>query len=391
MIFPKQTVSPLALQRINSLKGDFKKSKSSNKGPIKSKEFEDILEKKVSHITTLTITLQSCEEVKKHRRARSLPRRRCDHEEVLKDLGIIEPSHKRNNGEMRSSLPIEAYAPPKKIRRTRAEKLTPQIVFQNQQLENLFFTWLKERQDKEEDNEVKKCSEEEMKPKSAIDKLLEEAIAKLETVESKQKEQMVVEEKEIDTKAKSYNKKKPAPPVPKQIKQMSVITSENSASSSAKHSEVEEESEFCLTSLNKVSFSQNPGLENINIDFNFIKLQLNSEVSPSDTPAKESDAEFGKPIKPLRKKKMRRTLTWKKDTSLEETQPITSTDSDSDYKIAQTKNKNKMLFLQNDTEEEQTTPNANEEQRRLKVLPVPVGDSNTPFVLSRKHMITFSI
>ncbi|XP_046801186.1 uncharacterized protein LOC124418458 isoform X2 [Lucilia cuprina] len=182
--FPKQTVSPLALQRINSMR----KPKANAKGPVKSKEFEDILEKKVSHITTLTVTLQPIPEMKKQRRARSLPRRRRDHEQVLKELGIIEPSHKRNNDEMRSSLPIEAYAPPKKIRRTRIERLTPQIVFQNQQLENLFFTWLRERQDKEQEEIVKESELREIKTKSSIDKLLEEAIAKLETVETKQKD-----------------------------------------------------------------------------------------------------------------------------------------------------------------------------------------------------------
>ncbi|XP_037820063.1 uncharacterized protein LOC119609381 [Lucilia sericata] len=322
--FPKQTVSPLALQRINSMR----KSKANAKGPVKSKEFEDILQKKVSHITTLTVTLQPIPEMKKQRRARSLPRRRRDHEQVLKELGIIEPSHKRNNDEMRSSLPIEAYAPPKKIRRTRTERLTPQIVFQNQQLENLFFTWLRERQDKEKEEIVKECETTEVKSKSSIDKLLEEAIAKLETVETKQKD-----EKEIETKANEITpkltprKKKPAPPVPTHAKQIPLASCEASTTSSVKHSEAEE-SESGLGALTKI----------------------NSEDSQPDTQDKETEqlekeSDFGKPIKPLRKKKMRRTLTWKKDTSIEETHPITSTDSDSDSKISETINKNKMLFI----------------------------------------------
>ncbi|XP_065358723.1 uncharacterized protein LOC135952637 [Calliphora vicina] len=395
--FPKQTISPLALQRFNTVQEVVRKPKHTAQGAVKSKEFEDIPQKKVSHITTLNVILQPTVEVKKQRRARSLPRRRRDHEQVIKELGIIEPSHKRNNNEMRSALPIEAYAPPKKIRRTRTERLAPQIFFQNQQLENLFFTWLRERQDKGHEEIAA-----EIKPKSSIDKLLEEAIAKLETVECKQKEAINVKEKEFDTKdqqmAKSSEvtrKKKPAPPVPAQANKIIATCSETSTTSTAKHSEAEE-SESGLSSIPKVSSTKNCPIHNKNANCCYFFPQIASEESQAETHEKESelsgkDGDFAKPIKPLRKKKMRRTLTWKKDTSLEETHPITTTDSDSDSKITETKTKNKMLYLQGQTEEVTTTvESATEPEPLVELDKSLLLEVNSPRKIKSVYTLTAS-
>lgn len=54
-----------------------------------------------------------------------------------------------------------------------------------------------------------------------------------------------------------------------------------------------------------------------------------SNATPKDS---ETDFDFKKPERPPRKKKMRKTLTWKKDNSYIENLTLSQTDSDSDYK-----------------------------------------------------------
>lgn len=61
-----------------------------------------------------------------------------------------------------------------------------------------------------------------------------------------------------------------------------------------------------------------------------------SQPEMPTTPNEAGDFDFAKPVRPPRKKKMRRTLTWKKENSIVEAtaNAVTSTDSDSDYKPA---------------------------------------------------------
>lgn len=70
-------------------------------------------------------------------------------------------------------------------------------------------------------------------------------------------------------------------------------------------------------------------------------LQITSDESQPEMPATAAaaatDFDFVKPVRPPRKKKMRRTLTWKKENSIVEAtaNAVISTDSDSDYKKPQ--------------------------------------------------------
>lgn len=70
-----------------------------------------------------------------------------------------------------------------------------------------------------------------------------------------------------------------------------------------------------------------------------MSAQITSDESQPEMPATPEEApdfDFAKPVRPPRKKKMRRTLTWKKENSIVEAtaNAVTSTDSDSDYKPA---------------------------------------------------------
>ncbi|XP_061397353.1 uncharacterized protein LOC133333034 [Musca vetustissima] len=318
-VFPKQRISPDAVERLNSVRQPKMKGRSLET-PIKSKEFEDLVKPKVSHISTLTITLQSASSspVKQRResRSRSLPRRRCEVDQIV-NLNISEPCYKRHNEKMRTTLSIEAYAPPKKIRRTRAEHLAPPHVFQNQHLETLFYSWLKERHEESmEDVRAEEEDEEQVEEKSAVDKLLEEAIAKLETVKIQQKQE----------KEEAQGKQNPVEEVPKH----SSLSSEVSTTSSAKQTDGEE-SESGISQVEKVS----PNGEQFSLE----KVAQFPDYSSSPQPTTDDSSQaqnhndsavFAKPLKPLRKKKMRRSLSWRKDSSLVETNTISSTDSETD-------------------------------------------------------------
>lgn len=233
------------------------------------------------HVSTLTVVLKPSPE----RHVSAKPGGR----------GLQSASQKRNLAAIRSVLPTEAYAPPKKIRRTRQERAGTDnhLFFQNEPLESLFYSWLSAENgilfditcvsNSDQTIEIASCSSNEEQPaqytassmgdisqKSAVERLLEEAIAKLE-LESKSKEASYVEDKDVDTATTPTTNmathpvapvtptprklKRQAPPVPAPRPslgqtQSTCITS--SSSSSCKQSEAEE-SESGLSTLPKVS------------------------------------------------------------------------------------------------------------------------------------------
>ncbi|XP_075150144.1 uncharacterized protein LOC142224255 [Haematobia irritans] len=310
-VFPRQTIFPGTLQGVTGTQRPSRRH-TLREATIKSKEFEDLMKSNDPHVSSLTITLQPPSPMeRRQRRATSLPRRKTEGDHVFKDLNLTGPVCKRNNEKMRTTLSIDVYAPPKKIRRTRAEHLAPQQLFQNPQLEQLFYSWLKERQEGKGISEEVKQSKENPK----IDQLLEEAIAKLENVENK-------ERSERNEKEEPHKTEKP----PKLM-----LSSESSTTSSAKHSAAEE-SESGVSNMEKPTTDIS---------------QLDSQEFAID------DSGFVKPLKPLRKKKMRRTLSWRKDSSMIETNPIiSSTDSEADcqkIKISQKKLSNIIQTLESST------------------------------------------
>ncbi|KAH8237892.1 hypothetical protein KR032_005626 [Drosophila birchii] len=305
--------------------------------PIKPAESKPETPISQLHVSTLTVILKPSPE---GRVPRTLTRRCL---EPQSDSHARETSQKRNLDAIRRSLPTEAYAPPKKIRRTRQERsgCESQMFFQNEQLETLFYSWLSTENGvqfditsvsnsqqpieiaAEEDDileqplpETSAASMGDSTQKTAVEQLLEEAIAKLE-LEHKAKEDDHVEEKEVDTaqaqivKSTPRRVKRQAPPVPAPRPSLSQT---QSSASSCKQSEAED-SESGLSTLPKIT----------------------SDESQPETPKEgqeQTHFDFAKPQRPPRKKKMRRTLTWKKENSIVEAtaNAITSTDSDSDFK-----------------------------------------------------------
>ncbi|XP_061397355.1 uncharacterized protein LOC133333037 [Musca vetustissima] len=233
--------------------------------------------------------LEDLKSVRNHqlRRARSL-----SHSKI--DQLIVK------NGVQTKEEASISFATPKQIRASRCEVMTPQLCLANRQLETLFYSWLKEKHSQhEETQQSNTCEMEDERQKSAIDRLLEEAIVKLENP-----------------------KKRPAPAVPQPTKAMENSEGTSSSlgsslvssvsSSSAKQSSSGEESESGISNLTKNTSDEE---------------QKVAEKMPSPA-MKETD----RPVKPLRKKKMRRTLSWKKDSCLVETKPISSTDSENETK-----------------------------------------------------------
>ncbi|XP_039499637.1 uncharacterized protein LOC120456717 [Drosophila santomea] len=288
------------------------------------------------HVSTLTVILKPSPE---RRAPLARPRRCLDRQS---DEHAREPSQKRNLDAIRTAMPTEAYAPPKKIRRTRQERsgADNQMFFQNEHLETLFYSWLSSENGVQFDItsvsngqqtieiateegelleqpllEPSTAAPEDVSQKSAVERLLEEAIAKLELDNESKKVAQVEEKKEVDTaedpvvQVTPRRIKRQAPPVPAPRPSLSQVTS---SASSCKQSEAEE-SESGLSTLPKIT----------------------SDESQPDTPKDDMQSgefDFAKPQRPPRKKKMRRTLTWKKENSIVEATAITSTDSDSDYK-----------------------------------------------------------
>ncbi|KAH8325928.1 hypothetical protein KR067_010090 [Drosophila pandora] len=320
--------------------------------------------KKQMHVSTLTVILKPSPDRAPH----TLPRRRL---ELQTQIETPQGCQKRNLSSIRSALPTEAYAPPKKIRRTRQERsgCETQMFFQNEPLESLFYSWLSSENGVqfditsvsniqqtieiavEEDlleqppQEPSTVSVGEVSQKSAVERLLEEAIAKLE-MENIPKEASHVEVKEVDTSqpqiktpvATPRRLKRQAPPVPGPRPSLSASQSTatlSSEASSLKQSEAEE-SESGLSTLPKVSHQRSFYQKQATNVF-ISPQQITSDESQPETPQdamQPADFEFVKPQRPPRKKKMRRTLTWKKENSIVEAtaNAITSTDSDSDYK-----------------------------------------------------------
>lgn len=301
------------------------------------------------HVSTLTVVIKPSPE----RHVLALPNQQMEQQEQ-------SISQKRNLSAIRSVLPTEAYAPPKKIRRTRQERAgnDNHPFFQNEPLESLFYSWLTAENGvlfditsvSNKDQTIEIASSDEMpaqatissigdiSQKSAVERLLEEAIAKLE-LENNTKESSSVEEKDVDTATtatpptatpRKTTPATPATPTPRKMKRQappvpaprpSLVQAQNncitsSSSSSCKQSDADE-SESGLSTLPKITSDE-------------------SQPEMPAPPPESTEFDFAKPVRPPRKKKMRRTLTWKKENSIVEAtaNAVTSTDSDSDYKPA---------------------------------------------------------
>lgn len=152
-----------------------------------------------SNVNTLTVVFKpSPDNLSPNQREvpRILPRKARE-QQFIQDMRKIECSQKRNNDSIRSSVSFEAYGPPKKIRRTRAEHLQPDAIFQNAHIERLFYNWIMEKNGitfditTVENSEDSLCangdeantSKSSTKSKSKVHKLLEKAITKLENVD----------------------------------------------------------------------------------------------------------------------------------------------------------------------------------------------------------------
>ncbi|XP_014096010.2 putative protein tag-278 [Bactrocera oleae] len=336
------------------------------------------------HVSTLTVVLKPSPD-KLAPKQREVPRilpRKTRELQFIHDMRKIERSQKRNNESMRASVSFEAYGPPKKIRRTRAERLQPKAIFQNAHMERLFYNWIMEKNGitfditTVENSEDSLCangdevntSKSSTKSKSKVHVLLEKAIAKLENVEARvlrrdsyvskktekalkiikeTREQKVVDKSIVEVElsnsktgtssdeihAETANRKTqrkvkrqaPQPPKAESLTKKSNSEQGNeqdfsSLVSSDKQSEAESESG--LSSLPKITSDESQP----------------EQTAPPTYAHKAADFEFTKPIKPARKKKLRRTLTWKKENCIIESRPIpSSTDSESDHAKASEK------------------------------------------------------
>ncbi|XP_029408705.2 uncharacterized protein LOC115066576 [Bactrocera dorsalis] len=331
------------------------------------------------HVSTLTVVLKPSPDklAPKREVPRILPRKTRELQ-FIHDMRKIERSSKRSNESMRASVSFEAYGPPKKIRRTRAERLQPKAIFQNAHMERLFYNWIMEKNgvtfdittvENSEDSlcangEEVNTSKSSTKSKSKVHVLLEKAKAKLESVEARvmrrdsylskktekalkiikeTREQQVIDKSIIEVELSHINSKtgtssdevhaetanrktqrkvkRQAPQPPKAESSTKNPNSEqrneqdfSSLTSSDKQSEAESESG--LSSLPKITSDESQP----------------EQTAPPAYANKTTDFEFAKPIKPARKKKLRRTLTWKKENCIIESRPIpSSTDSESDH------------------------------------------------------------
>ncbi|XP_017074912.2 uncharacterized protein LOC108110385 [Drosophila eugracilis] len=269
------------------------------------------------HVSNLSVIFTRRAERKDRR---YLERQSADH---------AERSEKRNLAAIRKTLPTEAYAPPKKIRRTRQERMgcDNQIFFQNTHLETLFYNWLSTDNGVQYDITSASNSQqtidiatektilesstvrlEDVCQKSDVKSVLEEAIAKL-VLKNEEKMEFIKSPLTKNVKTTPRRNKRLAPPVPAPRPSLSQT---HSSASSCKQSEAED-SESGLSTLPKITSDESQ------------PEMIKEDLQPSEF-------DFVKPQRPPRKKKMRRNLTWKKDNSVVEATTITSTDSDSDYK-----------------------------------------------------------
>ncbi|KAH8385758.1 hypothetical protein KR009_008998 [Drosophila setifemur] len=285
------------------------------------------------HVSSLMVTLKPS------------PDRRLEGQSV-KHSG--KGSLKRNLAAIRRVLITEAYAPPKKIWRTRQERCE----MDTHLLESLFYSWLSTENgvqfdinsmansqlsiqigtaDRDlKDQPISEQNEGTMavSQKSAVERQngrTEEAIAKLE-MENNDEKNSNVGEKELDTpqtelqgQGTAHRVKRRAPPVPgprPRLSQSLCMVPISSNASSFKQSEGEE-SESGLSTLPKITSDE-------------------SQPETTKEDKQPLNFAFAKPQRPPRKKKMRRALTWKKENSIVEAtaNAITLTDSESDCKPA---------------------------------------------------------
>ncbi|XP_017468547.1 PREDICTED: microtubule-associated protein futsch [Rhagoletis zephyria] len=332
------------------------------------------------HVSTLTVVLKpSPDRSGKVPKQRDVPRplpRKAREQRFLNDMRVIERTQKRNNESMRASISFEAYGPPRKIRRTRTERLQPKTIFQNAHMERLFYDWIMEKNGvvfditTVENSEDSLCgngdevntSKSSIKSKSKVHVLLEKAIAKLESVEArvmrrdsnggkkmekamkiineareqKDADKSVIEVELCNSKTgtssddmkceppnrmqRKVKRQAPQPPTAASTSKNAEKAQErqelSSAVSSGKQSDAESESG--LSSLPKITSDESQP----------------EHAAPSATNCQKAiDFEFAKPNKLPRKKKLRRTLTWKKESCIIESRFVpSSTDSETEHK-----------------------------------------------------------
>ncbi|XP_055848856.1 uncharacterized protein LOC129913907 [Episyrphus balteatus] len=287
IIFPRQTVSQAALAKPLE-----KKPTASSIHEIDTKT-EEIKEDPV-HLSTLTVVLKPSPN-----KADSTTKAPVIRRKISPTTVVVCPSMKRSNNQISSSIPIEAYAPPKKIRRTRPERSNSRKFTQNPNLEKLFYDWMKERHG----FSFSIQSQEEKSPKKE---------------ESQEDNTNVEPEENIETDTTLKND---------ESLESEVIKAEVKVEISTKEEPVD--------NLSKSVFINQDPSESDSSLLTMPSSKVNTDESQTDQ-AKESpdaDFEFLKPVRPPRKKKTKRaTLTWKKDASIVEKLPLSTTDSDSDAK-----------------------------------------------------------
>ncbi|XP_019893404.1 uncharacterized protein LOC109613229 [Musca domestica] len=285
------------------------------------------------HVSTLTVILKPSPEAKKYATKPRTARKKRD-VRFLSDLGVIGPqtTFKRTQEMIRSSVLVEPFAPPKKIRRTQHERLAPKMFFQNQHLEKLFYNWLKEKNgvvfditpvhNKRDVIEiVPKNSRDNVIPKDKVDQLLEQAINKLEAQETR--EESTKEQSAIEIIKETLEEKSSI--------DVSVIEVELPIEEPEQDGQKEKEDKTETKKENLPHEDLSQSQESLDSDLGVASItktsseDSNTEKDSLDTPVARAETQ-----KPLRKKKLRRSLTWKKDYSLVDVNPIASTDSDSD-------------------------------------------------------------
>lgn len=122
-----------------------------------------------------------------------------------------------------------------------------------------------------------------------------------------------------------------------------------------------------------------------------IALQITSDESHSETPptaaATAQEFDFIKPVRPPRKKKMRRTLTWKKENSIVEAtaNTVISTDSDSDYRKPQQAQQGKKKVT---VSVPQPQPQAQPEQSYIELDKSLMRQVNSPRKIKSAYTLT---
>ncbi|XP_055901820.1 uncharacterized protein LOC129938350 [Eupeodes corollae] len=289
IMFPKQTISPAALVKTPSKKGP------APQPPVHENiERDEITGDDDSvHVSKLTVVLKPSPN--KPVTAFNCPVLR---RKITTPTVVVCPSMKRTNHQISSSVPIEIYAPPRKIRRTRPERSNSKKFTQNPNLEQLFYGWMKDRhglsfdiQTQDENTSQEDKSQEGNAPAVVNDVEPEDNDKTIETDTTLKNDELEVEVEPT--------KKEEAPMQP--------------TNKTSKNDPSESDSSLITMPSSKV----------------------NTDESQTDQAKESPDADFDfvKPVRPPRKKKVRRaTLTWKKDASIVEKLPLSTTDSDSDFK-----------------------------------------------------------